>query len=351
MAGKIRVGILNDMADKPEDYDGDITEWLEREVAKVQAAGRLDAEVEFVHAYGLGLPAGTAEAVERAFMELVRQDVVMIAGPAIGDNALIATPLVEREQVPTINWAGAERARGEWMFHLQVGSHEDESLVVARHMQSIGCTKLGVVYDQSPIGTRHLKYLEDEAAIIGLDIGTCVDISPLAEDGAQQVARVLECEPDGFVYFGLGFSAPAVARALTASGWEGPRIMNTAGLRGYQSDFAQSIDGWTYIDMQSDGNTTLAALKQEMGIATEQAVFAAIRYDFGRLVAEGLARSKEFTRRGVKTGLEQVKWLPATEGMEGTTLGFGIQDRGALHGRYLVVRQWRDGKTVEIGTA
>ena len=45
----------------------------------------------------------------------------------------------------------------------------------------------------------------------------------------------------------------------------------------------------------------------------------------------------------MKAGLEQVKWLPAAEGEEGTTPGFGIQDRGALHGRYLVVRQWRGG--------
>ena len=40
--------------------------------------------------------------------------------------------------------------------------------------------------------------------------------------------------------------------------------------------------------------------------------------------------------------------LPAAEGTEGTTLGFGIQDRGALHGRYLVVRQWLGGRSVEL---
>jgi hypothetical protein len=45
--------------------------------------------------------------------------------------------------------------------------------------------------------------------------------------------------------------------------------------------------------------------------------------------------------------LEQVKWLPAAEGEEGTLLGFGVQDRGALHGRFLVVRQWSGGKSVE----
>ncbi|MEO6717151.1 MAG: ABC transporter substrate-binding protein, partial [Novosphingobium sp.] len=177
MARTVRIGVLNDMCYGPPAI-GDITPWLEREVAAFQASGRLDAEVEFVSAYGHGLPTVSAEAVERAFMELARQDdIVMIAGPAIGDNALIATPLVERERIATINWAGAERARGEYMFHLQVGSHEDESLVMARHMLAMGARRLGVVYDQSPIGTRHLKYLEDEARIIGLRIAATAAIS------------------------------------------------------------------------------------------------------------------------------------------------------------------------------
>jgi ABC-type branched-subunit amino acid transport system substrate-binding protein len=351
MAAKVRVGVLNDMSRGPEDVQGDVTDWLRGEVEAVQAAGRLDAEVEFVHAYGLGLPAGTAQAVERAFRELVRQDVVMIVGPAIGDNALAATPWVEAARVPTINWAGAERGRGEWMFHLQVGSHEDESLVMARHLKAIGAQRVGVVFDLSPIGTRHLKYLEDEARIIGLNIVAAAGISPLAEETASEVERVLALQPQGFVYLGLGLSAPAVALALTASGWQGPRIMNTAGLRGYQPDFARACDGWIYIDMHSDSNRTLEALRERMQVPAQQAVWAAKGYDLGRLVAEGLARAEEFTRAGVKTGLEQVKWLPAAEGEEGTLLGFGIQDRGALHGRYLVLRQWVGGRTVEVKSA
>ena len=348
MARKVRVGVLNDMCDGPP-ATGDITPWLAREVAAVQASGRLDAEVEFVHAYGLGLPAGSADAVERAYMELARQDdIVIIAGPAIGDNALIATPLVERERIPTINWAGAERARGEYMFHLQVGSHEDESLVIARHMQAIGATRLGVVFDQSPIGTRHLKYLEDEARIIGLKIVATAAISPLEDDATGDVNTVLASKPDGFVYLGLGLSAPAVSQPLAASGWQGPRIMNTAGIRGMDPQFAAKIDQWIYVDMYSDGNLTLAAKCKELGAAPHETLSVAKGHDFGRLVAEGLARSLEFTRDGVKTGLEQVKWLPAAEGMEGTTLGFGIQDRGALHGRYLVLRQWLGGKSIEV---
>ena len=344
----VRVGVLNDMGDGP-DAPGDITEWLRREVAAVQAAGRLDAEVEFVHGYGLGLPSGTAAAVERAFRELAAQDVALIVGPAIGDNALLATPWVEEAGIATINWAGAERARGDWMFHLQVGSHEDESLVIARHLKAIDAERVGVIYDQSPIGTRHLKYLEDEARIIGLEVVAAVDISPLAEDASAEVGTVLAEHPQGFVYLGLGLSAPAVARPLAANGWQGPRIMNTAGLRGYHGGFARDCDGWIYIDMHSDANRTLNALRAEMGVPPERAVWAAKGHDIGRLVAEGLARASDFSREGVRIGLEQVKWLPAAEGKEGTLLGFGIQDRGALHGRYLVLRQWIDGRSVEVG--
>lgn len=342
---RIRIGVLNDMSATPVDHP--LGSWLEREVAAVQAAGRLDAEVEFIPAFAQGLPAGSAEAVRAAYDDLVRQNVVLITGPAIGDNALAATPWVEAAGVPTINWAGAERARGNWMFHLQVGSHEDESLVLARHFRDLGCQRIGVVFDRSPIGIRHLEYLHDEARVLGLEIVAAEEIDPQAEDSRAEVARVLGAKPDALCYLGLGLSAPSVSLPLAASGWEGPRAMNTAGIRGAHGDFARMIDGWTYIDMWSEANRTLAPLLAAH--PDQRPMSIAVGHDMGRLVAEGLARAPELTREGVRRGLEQVKWLPAAEGHEGTLLGFGVQDRGALHGRYLVLRQWRDGKSVEVG--
>jgi ABC-type branched-subunit amino acid transport system substrate-binding protein len=350
MTATVRVGVLNDMADLGSAAD-DTADWLEREVEALRACGRIAAAAEFVHAYGLGLPSGTAEALERAYQELVAQDVLLIVGPAIGDNALIATPLAERMRVPTINWAGAERARGKYMFQLQVGSHEDESLVIARHLAESGVRRIGVLYDNSPIGTRHLKYLEDEAAILGLEIVGQQSLSPLASDAGDEVAAVLQARPDGITYLGLGISAPPVAVALRASGWAGPRIMNTAGLRGYHGDFAQVCDGWTYVDMYSDANRTLQALKGRLGIDAAGSLSAAKGHDLGRLVAEGIARAPDLSREGLRVGLEQVKWLPAAEGADGTVLGFGIHDRGALHGRYLVLRRWDDGRSVEVARA
>jgi len=347
MAATVRVGVLNDIGDIGG-APGDVTDWLEREVERLRDNGRISATVEFCHSYGLGLPSGTSEAIEHAFQELVDQDVSLIVGPAIGDNALVAAPLAERLRVPTINWAGAQRARGKYMFQLQAGSDEDESLVMARHLSDLGSQRLGVIFDISPIGTRHLKYLEDEAAILGLGIVAREGVSPVSQECQAPVEAVLADNPDAIVYLGLGVSAPSVAEALTRTGWSGPRIMNTAGLRGYQGNFAQVCDGWCYVDMHSDANRTLRDLCETMPIPASGTLAAAQGHDLGRLVAEGIARARDTSREGIRIGLEQVKWLAAAQGEEGTLLGFGVQDRGALHGRYLVVRQWLAGESVEI---
>jgi len=188
MAAPMRVGILNDTSDGPH--------WLRFTAEELVANERIDRDVEFVHVWSLGLPSGTAAAVERAYAAVVEQDVLLIVGPAIGDNALVATPLAERYRVPTINWTGAERARSEYMFQLQVGSHEDESIVLARHLSSLGVRRVGVVHDRSPIGRRHLEFLQLEAAVLGHGIVATVAVTPLAQDAAAEVDQLLAADAD-----------------------------------------------------------------------------------------------------------------------------------------------------------
>jgi branched-chain amino acid transport system substrate-binding protein len=336
----IRVGILNDTG-APSSIGVD--RWIRLVVDDLRSAGRLDRDVELVEATCLGLPHGSAAAVEHAFGELIDQDVLLVVGPAIGDDALALTPVVERAEVPTINWSGAERARGEHMFHLQVGSHEDESVVIARHLAS-RVWRIGVVVDRSPIGRRHLQFLVEEAATVRLRVATTAMVDPLAEHAVDEVKALLEADVDAIVYLGLGHSAPAVAAAARDLGWDGPSVMNTAGMRGHSPEWAGRLDGWCYVDMYADDNRTLAALRDRLGADRAHPMTTAVGYDLGRLVGEGLARAPELTRAGVREGLEQVKWLPAAQGHEGTLLGFGIRDRGGLHGRYLVLRRW-DGST------
>ena len=67
----------------------------------------------------------------------------------------------------------------------------------------------------------------------------------------------------------------------------------------------------------------------------------------GRLLAEGIARARALTRDEIVRGLERVKSLPSATGRADVLMGFGRYDRGALKGQYLVIRQWRDGRSVE----
>ena len=347
MAHPIRIGIVNDMAEAPPGpYD--LEPWLRFATEECLAAGRIDRPVEFIQSYALGLPCGTAAAVERAIAELVEQDVLLIVGPAIGDNALVATPLAERYRVPILNWAGSERARSPYMFHLQVGSHEEDSIVVARHVHGRGMARIGVVHDRSRIGRHHLDFFRAEADLLGMRIAATVSVDVVAADASSEMAELVAARPDCVVYLGIGQAGPAVARALAGLEWEGLRALNTAGIFGYVPEIGRLYEGWHYVDMYSDDNRTLAEALERPGLPKAHKFHVAARTDLGRLVAEGIARAPELTRDGIREGLERIKCLPAAEGHEGTLLGFGNHDRGALHGRYLVMRIWRGGQSVQV---
>jgi len=49
-----------------------------------------------------------------------------------------------------------------------------------------------------------------------------------------------------------------------------------------------------------------------------------------------------------RDGLRRAKQLPATSGYDGTLMGFGTMEHAALKGHYLVLREWRDGRSVQI---
>ena len=131
------------------------------------------------------------------------------------------------------------------------------------------------------------------------------------------------------------------ARALAAEGVDVPVVANSALIYGHlDRGAALAWEGWTYPDTIADDNPLYAALGPEAGPGT------AGRFDMGRLLAEGMARARVLSGPGVMDGLERVKSLPAASGEAGTLMGFGRCDRGALKGRYLVIRSWRAARSV-----
>ncbi len=314
---KIRIGVLHDFptADEGRSFEANVR----RGMQPVIDSGRLDDEVELVHATALGLPlpGGSAYAVEDAFRSLVNQGVAAILGPAISDNALVVRELADAAHVPTLNYTGSEETRSEYGFQYQIGSLEDEPSFLAANLASRGLKQIAVERDRSYVGRRMGDFFDHAASVAGLSITGRADAEAIISLGMWDTARE------------LADSKPSV-----------PVVANSALIYGHHDrEAARAWEGWAYPDTVSEANETYAALGNGgPGVAGQ--------YDMGRLIGEALARARVVNGRGVLDGLEQVKAIPAASGEPGTLMGFGRCERGALKGRYLVVRYWRDGKTV-----
>jgi branched-chain amino acid transport system substrate-binding protein len=150
------------------------------------------------------------------------------------------------------------------------------------------------------------------------------------------------------VYLGLGMSSRAVAVALADSGWTVPVVANSALMFGYaRPEWRDGWAGWEYLDAIADDNERRRRLREQHPAIGAAPVPCAL-VDIGRLLGEAIAVSDHLTRSGVRDGLERVKRLPAACGYEGTTMGFGVYDHGALDRGFLVLREWRDGHTVQV---
>ena len=347
-AAPILVGLLFDFPQA--DGGASFEEAVRLGLDEIAATGRLDRPVEFETRLARGLPLGTEHDVVSAFGELDDAGVVLIIGPSISDNGLIAAPLADAAGIPCINYTGGERTRSEHMFHYQIGSLEEEPPILARRLAQRGLRSAAVIHDHSPVGAGYARYFEDARALEGIETTGVAAISPLSEDLRSVVARLRETGPDALVYLGLGVASRAVAVALADLDWSVPVVANSSLMFGYaRPDWRDGWAGWEYLDGVADDNQMRAHLREKSKRAAGGPIGCAA-YDMGRLVGEAIARAGHLTRAGLKDGLERVKQLPATSGVDGTTMGFGNFDHAALKGRYLVLREWRDGKTVQVST-
>ena len=129
-----------------------------------------------------------------------------------------------------------------------------------------------------------------------------------------------------------------------------PVVMNSSGMFGWANPaWAGNWEGWTYVDAWSEDNRRLQGLVADQPDASERSpLMLAAGDDMGRLLVEGLAGAELLTANAVKASLERVKCLPASLGLEGTSMGFGQWDRAALKGGFIVLRRWEGGRSLPV---
>jgi ABC-type branched-subunit amino acid transport system substrate-binding protein len=343
-ATPIRIGVLHDYPQA----DDLLARAIRLGIDAATANHALDREVELVEYQARGLPAGSEHEMREAFVELERGGVLAIVGPSISDNSSLAATWCDESALPAINYSGGEHTRSEWMFHYQVGSLEEEGPALVDRMEQRGFTRAAVVFDQSPVGRGFVRAFEAAIARRGLDIGASASISALAEDAAAILERLRASEPDVLVYFGLGVASHAVAVARTALGWDVPVLASSALMFGYaRPDWRDGYAGWEYLDTVADDNRMRAELRS-VDKRIGGGPIGCAGYDIGRILGTALSECEHLTRAGIRDALQRVKRLPATSGHEGTLMGFGVWDRAALKGHFLVLREWRDGRSVQV---
>ena len=247
---------------------------------------------------------GRSEAVVAGFEALVVEGCVVVAGPSISDNGIVVREVAEAMRVPCVNYTGGAITRGEWMFHYQVGSLEEEPYVLVDHLRSSGHDRVAVLHDDTPVGHNYGMWFERAVTERGgPQVLSRDSVSPLAEDLEPAVRRALAATPDALVYLGLGVAARAVALGVQACGWDGPVVANSALMFGYsRRDWRAGWDDWAYVDTISDGNALRAALRQRSKAHAAGPIGVAA-FDMGRLMGLGLALADEVTPAGRAGGL------------------------------------------------
>lgn len=344
----IQFGILDDSPGAPQGELLRAAVSLGIEDVRATAVGASLPAIEVVVHSVVAHPAGSADAAAEALRDLAGTGVIGVIGPAISDNALVCVPVADELRLPCINFTGSERARSQWMFHYQVGSLEDEPFVIAEHLASQGLRRVALVREDSIIGHAYGDFFEDAAVVNGLEIAGAVDIDVQGSDAAAATAAVRDLAPDAVAYFGFVHSAAALATAMV--GLPYPVAANSALLIGHYSPEARAaFEGWSYIDVYDEANPERQRFLSMWPDAPT--VSSVAMFDMARLMAFGLAHAPSSDRAGLCQGLERVKRIPTALGEPGTLAGFGQWKRAALEGGYLVLRQWRGGESVLIGSS
>ena len=136
--------------------------------------------------------------------------------------------LADEAGIACINYTGGAFTRGEHMFHYQVGSLEEEPVLLAEHLLAQGHHRIAVLYDDTPVGTSYDLWLGRTVARTGdPELAYRSSVSPLAEDLRTDVEAALAVEPDALLYLGPRGRRRAVSLAVEAVGVDRTRGRRT----------------------------------------------------------------------------------------------------------------------------
>lgn len=347
----IRVGWICDWPEPPAQH----AEIMRYAYDQAHDNGVIDRPIEIVIRGAHGLPRGSAGAVLNAWKELAAEGCLAIYGPQKSENALQLGEYIEAEgHVPTITICGTERFYGEWCFGVTNGALIEEPYLMANFLGAQNLRKVAVVVEKTQTGRDYLGAFQiaaerEKLSLIGLEF-----ISQVETEMSGLVERLKAAQPDAVVYLGYGYPLIRLNAEMYATGWTPPRVANTAILTALSEPGGlANVKGWVGVDQYDEENEVAAefldGFEAKMGYRPANGV-AMFIYDTAHLIAHGIGLADNLSPRGVRDGLERVKWLPAVTGANGSMLNLGRYQHKAWFGpQYIVMREVFDAPTVMNG--
>lgn len=340
MAEPVHIGVLRDVyaADR-HDYGGNAVRLV---VEEANAAGGVQGRpVELVEKIVSGPSFGTqahVDATAGLWRDLVDDERVLgIIGPSTTPCVIAVHRQVEAVGIPQIHWAGTDEACGDWHFQFQAGYLPDEGRALAFLLVRNSFRRVVCFRGEGAYGDAYMRPFIAAAKPLGIEILREIELSHTATDVSHVVADASALGADAVVGMGLLGVGGILAEAMRDADWKVPCFGNcgfvlTAGGDPY---WRELFSGWTATDMLDPQNAVARSLFDRYEVRYGKRPVSATT-TFGRdlalLMVEGLRGAPEFTRAGLRAGLEALRDVPAATGGAGSYMGFSARDRLALKG-------------------
>ena len=344
----VRIGVLVDM-----DIGQLLADWIDPTILAIEDSlneGIYDRPVEIFTVDARGLPRENYLKVREGYKKLVDHGCVVVLGPMISDNSVNLKDTINSTGVACIGWTGAVWFNGEYCFTVANGDIPVESTMCANWCYQQGHHQVGFFWEKGSSGKDYADYFRTAAGNLGLDIVKEVALGPNPRGLQDHLAAMREQGAQAIVYEGYGYSTFHFARAFKALDWDPPRIMGAAFMFYSNSNaWAEGLEGWHGVDqLGEDGsnpnyNAMLERFQARFGRVSRNVVVA-LAYDTARAAVLGIANASIATPREVKDGLEQIKWMPCTNGGPSTYVTFAPYDHRGYKGDFLTIRELRNGQ-------
>lgn len=353
MSDTVRLGVLRDVhaADR-HDYGGNA---LRLVIEEANAGGGVRGRpIEIVERITEGPKFGTQahiDATSALWQELAGDPSILgIIGPSTTPCVLAVHEWVEETGIPQIHWAGTDAACGDWHFQFQAGYLPDEGRALAYLLTRLGHKSVVCFCGEGSYGDAYMTPFIEGAKAQEIEILGRFGLSHTAIDVSEAIAEASRLRAAAVVALGLLGVADKLVEAMRAANWNPPCFGNCgfALFAGSDPAMRDMLEGWTATDMYDPTNGTVRDFfdRYEARHGTRpNSATACFGRDLAMLMVEGLKAAPDFTRGGLRKGLEALRNVSAATGGAGSYMAFSDRNRQALKGPRLFVfnRITRDG--------